>query len=168
MTNGLYRCFSGLGLGSCFSCFNVFRRSNHNATNQDTRASASLVFVGLNNDNNESGGGVNSSPDADVEVDPNQNLEPSQSITFTNQVPTLVPLDAGPDLSELPPTIQPEKGLLSQKNDQNQAGGLILPSNARFELPVKLNPDEIAPSTPRSNADNQSSGSSNNSYWHHS
>lgn len=134
MTNGLYRCFSGLGLGSCFSLSGIFRRSNHNATNQDTQASASLVFVGSNNDNNQSGGGGNSSSVADVKVDPNQNLEPSQPITFKTPVP---------------------------QSDQNQASELTLSTDTRLVLPVKLNPDEIVPSTPRSNAGNQSSELSN-------
>jgi hypothetical protein len=155
MTNGLYRCFSGLGLASCFSCFNVFRRSNHNATNQDTQASAEFVFVDTANGNRS----VNNSSNTNSSVGATQTSE-SYSITFTTPVP---PLDssAGPDLSQLLATNQAQKELLSQKSDQNQASELILPPDARLELPVKLNPDEIASLTPRSNAGNQSSEPSN-------
>jgi hypothetical protein len=159
MANGLYRCFSGLGLGSCFSCFNVFRRSNQDTTNP---ASASLVFVSpidSKNVNLNDDGSVDISSDANGNDGDVQNLGSSQSITFTTQVPRLNS-DAGLDLLS-PPTIQPEKGLLPQQNDQNQAGGLILPFNDKLVLPVELEPVEIAPSTPRSNAINQSSKSLN-------
>jgi hypothetical protein len=158
MTNGLYRCFSGLGLGSCFSLSGIFRRSNHNATNQDTQASADFVFVDTANDN----GSVNNSSNTNSSVGATQTSE-SNSITFTTPVP---PLDsfAGPDLSQLLATNQPEKGLLLQQSDQNPDSELTLPSDDKLVLPVELNPYEITPSTPRSDAGNQSSGSSNNLY----
>jgi hypothetical protein len=164
MTNGLYRCFSGLGLGSCFSLFGISRRSNHNATNQDTKASADLVFVGSTdseNVNRKDDGSVNNSSNTNSSDGATQPSE-SDSITFTTPVP---PLDssAGPDLSQSLATNQSQNGFLLQQSDQNPASELTLPSNNNLVLSVESEPDEIA-SSHRSNADNQSSKSPNDLY----